>query len=730
MQLLNQTDPSEQRRKSQENLTKQSQEQADFLTKLLLEKGAGKDNIPFTSPFQVAGQWAQALAGRNMMGQNAANYAALNATLPYANPGQTPSPAQPAPAQPAPDMSSVTDAPLRGSIDPGNGDARAPMPRAAVKPFSPDIQQAIKEGSAAAGVDPHMMAVFAHIESGGRAGPEADTGSYKGLLQLSDREMAEMSGGRGNVYNPKDNVMAAGLIMKRNGDLYQRQTGNPASPFDLYMMHQQGPGGYMQHVRNPDAPAWQNMYNTAEGQHKGPHWAQLAITGNGGHIGDTSQQFLDRWQAKFQRLAGGDHGAFTNEAPAQTPTQGPQMAQALPQPGSVLPGPGIQPGAPGQPAAGQVPYRPIPPYQNQEALARGVRSGMVSPDVAKESAAGMAAANQPYTGEMHFVQGPGGLTMQVVVNPITKQIISSQYVMPGQGNTPPSPGQPPAQGGQPGMAPAGVAPIPAAPATPANPVDQRKADLTKMASDPSLGGVPQMPLTSNDPNAWNAHNTAMTEYKESAPDYRKKFDELQTEGRNADNGLKTNEILQRIIKDPGFDWGTKGKIEESFSRIAGQLGYGNRAATLREAFNKLTGDQIAKLAQSDARYASLADTVRSRSPDLMHTREGSLFAAETFSRQMRQQSELRDLATTYAKSHNGRLDRGFDSVVQNYLGKYPVYTDDEINNALGELSKSAKAGGTGEEPHGMPTPKSQQEYDALKSGDKYIGSDGRIRTKR
>jgi hypothetical protein len=70
------------------------------------------------------------------------------------------------------------------------------------------------------------------------------------------------------------------------------------------LIHQQGEAGYDAHLKNPDAPAWQNMYSTGEGKQKGAAWAKLAIIKNmpggvaqyGGVENVTSQMFTDSWK--------------------------------------------------------------------------------------------------------------------------------------------------------------------------------------------------------------------------------------------------------------------------------------------------------------------------------------------------------------------------------------------------------------------------------------------------
>ncbi len=145
------------------------------------------------------------------------------------------------------------------------------------------------------GLDPKTFTRIAQIESGGN--PNAVTGSYRGLFQLRD-----------GSFDPMENARAAGAKLAEESRAFAAQYGRPPAPYELYMVHQQGAGGYAAHAANPDAPAWQNMGGTAEGRQKGPGWARQAIWGNvptqfRAQFGDvnniTSRQFLDMWRRKF-----------------------------------------------------------------------------------------------------------------------------------------------------------------------------------------------------------------------------------------------------------------------------------------------------------------------------------------------------------------------------------------------------------------------------------------------
>jgi hypothetical protein len=172
------------------------------------------------------------------------------------------------------------------------------------------VENAITGASQKWGVDPKLLKAFARIESGGR--PNARTGSYKGLFQLSDSEFGKYGGG--NIYDPDANASAAAQKLAREAQGFKAKYGRDPAPSDLYMIHQQGEGGYAAHTANPNAPAWQNMYSTAEGRKKGSGWAKQAIWGNvpsdvraqypGGVDSLTSQQFLDLWAQKVARMSG------------------------------------------------------------------------------------------------------------------------------------------------------------------------------------------------------------------------------------------------------------------------------------------------------------------------------------------------------------------------------------------------------------------------------------------
>jgi hypothetical protein len=212
--------------------------------------------------------------------------------------------------------------------------------------FSSEVEGAIRQAAAEAGVDSGMMRAFADIESGGR--PTVQTGSYKGLFQLSEAEFAE-HGGRGDIFDPVENARAAAHKLKSESEQFRTRYGRDPTGAELYMIHQQGWSGYHQHTAQPERAAWESMYATAEGQRRGADWAKQAVWGNlpaserrrfGSVENITSGEFLDFWRQRYARAEGRAASAAV-EAPtpanvstlapgAGEQTLGPQAALALP----------------------------------------------------------------------------------------------------------------------------------------------------------------------------------------------------------------------------------------------------------------------------------------------------------------------------------------------------------------------------------------------------------------
>jgi hypothetical protein len=191
--------------------------------------------------------------------------------------------------------------------------------------LSPQIEDAIQRAARAQGVDPARLRAFVMIESGGN--PNNRTGSYRGLLQLSPQEFSK-HGGQGSIFDVDANLNAGAIKLKAESADFERRYGRPPTAGEVYLQHQQGVGGAAAHLANPEKPAWQNMYSTAEGRQKGPGWARQAIWGNvpsdvrkqyGSVDNITSGQFADLWNTKVARFGGDNSLPSGDNSPTQPP---------------------------------------------------------------------------------------------------------------------------------------------------------------------------------------------------------------------------------------------------------------------------------------------------------------------------------------------------------------------------------------------------------------------------
>ncbi|PDT71740.1 hypothetical protein CO683_00850 [Bradyrhizobium ottawaense] len=180
------------------------------------------------------------------------------------------------------------------------------VPEAPGSKLPPAVGTIIDREARAAGVDPALARRVAQIESGGN--PNAATGSYSGLFQLSAEGFAA-NGGKGSITDPVENTKAGIASLKRDIDAFRAKYSREPSATEIYLSHQQGQGGLAAHLANPDAPAWANMASTAEGRQKGEAWAKQAIWGNipdsvkaqyGSVDKVTSRDFFNIWKQKVE----------------------------------------------------------------------------------------------------------------------------------------------------------------------------------------------------------------------------------------------------------------------------------------------------------------------------------------------------------------------------------------------------------------------------------------------
>jgi len=147
------------------------------------------------------------------------------------------------------------------------------------------------------------------VESGGNPNAQTTSGTYKGLGQFSPALEARYGINDQNRNDPSAQAHALSQENSENHDALARALGHEPTPADYYLAHQQGIGGAVAHLTQPNLPAWQNMFSTVEGREKGQGWARQAIWGNmtpsmkaqfpGGVDTVTSGDFARMWAQRF-----------------------------------------------------------------------------------------------------------------------------------------------------------------------------------------------------------------------------------------------------------------------------------------------------------------------------------------------------------------------------------------------------------------------------------------------
>ena len=92
--------------------------------------------------------------------------------------------------------------------------------------------------------------------------------------------------GLADPYDLKQAADAAGRFTRDNMQYLQAKLGRAPTPGELYLAHQQGAGGAVKLLSNPDTPAGQLV-------------GQKAVAWNGGDPNAPAMQFANKWVSKF-----------------------------------------------------------------------------------------------------------------------------------------------------------------------------------------------------------------------------------------------------------------------------------------------------------------------------------------------------------------------------------------------------------------------------------------------
>lgn len=147
------------------------------------------------------------------------------------------------------------------------------------------IVQTIEKASQAYGVDPDVMLTLADIESGFNPNAHNASGA-DGLFQFMPQTASEY--GLTDTRDPSASSMSAAALTRDNAQRL-KAAGIPPTAGNLYLAHQQGAGGAIKLLSNPNARADDIV---------GPG----AIRQNGGRPGMSAGQFASLWTEKGDAL--------------------------------------------------------------------------------------------------------------------------------------------------------------------------------------------------------------------------------------------------------------------------------------------------------------------------------------------------------------------------------------------------------------------------------------------
>jgi len=175
-------------------------------------------------------------------------------------------------------------------------------------------QTRISQEASKAGLDPATILAFADIESS----MGSNLGRRGNIFQLGQSEWAAAGGGpMGDTETDIKNGLSD--IKKREADL-TAALGRKPEGWELYLAHQQGVGGAISLLTNPNTTAGNLVRNPSY------------ISGNGGDPNAPASQFVAKTRALFEerraRYSGGE-----------TPTQPPATTAGGDQPAADAPGP-------------------------------------------------------------------------------------------------------------------------------------------------------------------------------------------------------------------------------------------------------------------------------------------------------------------------------------------------------------------------------------------------------
>jgi hypothetical protein len=153
--------------------------------------------------------------------------------------------------------------------------------------FSADVNAAIQRAASEEGVDAGVLSQIAQIESGGNPRAKNPTSSAGGLFQQTDSNARDY--GVADRFDAYQSAKGAARFLRANTAYLRKVLGRAPTAGELYLAHQQGPGGAAKLLANPNAKASSLV-------------GADAVRLNGGSPGMSAGEFANLWT---RRVSGG-----------------------------------------------------------------------------------------------------------------------------------------------------------------------------------------------------------------------------------------------------------------------------------------------------------------------------------------------------------------------------------------------------------------------------------------
>ncbi|NTF67689.1 transglycosylase SLT domain-containing protein [Rhizobium rhizogenes] len=182
-----------------------------------------------------------------------------------------------------------------GHIAGAQGGIRVRMPPA-------QIRSAITDAAVRHGIDPNTLTQIAGVESNFNPASYNKGSGASGLFQFVGSTARQY--GLSDPFDAAESADAAARLTKDNAAALKRGLGRDPTAGELYLAHQQGAGGALKLLQNPDANAAKLV-------------GESAVASNGGSIGMSARDFAKMWTS---RVTGGSPGYVDSQVVTATPS--------------------------------------------------------------------------------------------------------------------------------------------------------------------------------------------------------------------------------------------------------------------------------------------------------------------------------------------------------------------------------------------------------------------------